>query len=79
MLGGLLLEQQRYEDAIDVLTGLLARGHDRYLTHDHLGHAYESLDRDAEALRHYRRALALLPGDPVSSRNVARVEARLRE
>lgn len=79
ILGGFLLEEQRFEEARGLLEGLIDAGHERPLLRGRAGQACEALGLQEEALVHYTAELELLPKDPVAAENVKRVTARLAD
>lgn len=79
MLGGFLLEEQRFTDAKRILEGLVAGGHERPLLRHHAGRSCEALGLFQEALDHYRKELEMLPNDPAAAEHVARMQRQLAD
>lgn len=73
-LGGCLLDEDRFEDVVQLLAPLVEGGLDRYTVHVTLGRAYEELGRSEEALDHYRQALRLRPTEQSVERAIQRLE-----
>jgi tetratricopeptide (TPR) repeat protein len=59
-LGRLFYEQNRYLEAAAQLEQAVAREPENYRAHDNLALCYDALQRDADALRHFLRALDLV-------------------
>jgi tetratricopeptide (TPR) repeat protein len=59
-LGRLFYEQSRYAEAAAQLERVVAREPENYRAHDNLALAYDALQRDSDALRHFFRALDLV-------------------
>lgn len=59
-LGRLFYDQKRYAEAAAELEQVAAREPENYRAHDNLGLCYDALLRDADALRHFFRALDLV-------------------
>lgn len=57
-----LLQQERYEDALNAFTEAIARAPDFGVTYANRGILYDRMGRHGEALADYERALALEPG-----------------
>ena len=78
MLAGLLVEELRFEEARELLEGLLAGGHDRFTVRLQLATSLESLGELARARTQYEAALREKPGDPQAAEGLERVLSRLR-
>lgn len=59
-LGRLFYEQSRYSEAAAQLEQVIAREPENFRAHDNLALCYDALQRDADALRHFFRALDLV-------------------
>jgi arylsulfatase A-like enzyme len=81
-LGGMLYQEQRYEEALGAFRALLAlepalsRDQESWIQ-GYVGTLLERRGELASALAHYRRALALAPDDAERRQRVARVEEAL--
>ena len=61
-------------DAISANLKLIAHDPSDLEAHNRLGKAYTSLGRSGDAVRAYRAALAISPGNPIAQRNLARLK-----
>lgn len=59
-LGRIFYEQGRYPDAVSQLEGVVAKEPENYRAHDNLALCYDMLQQDANALRHFFKALDLV-------------------
>ena len=73
-LAAFQLQAKRPEGALGTLGLLLARGGERFPTHDLLRQAHEQAGDLPQALIHARRALELLPGDDPLQAQIQRLE-----
>lgn len=73
-LAAFQLQAEQPSGALSTLTQLLARGGERFPTHDLLRQAHEQAGDPAQALIHARRALELLPGDAALDAQLKRLE-----
>jgi tetratricopeptide (TPR) repeat protein len=62
-------------DAVSANLKLIAHDPSDLEAHNRLGKAYTSLGRSKAAIRAYRAALAISPGNPIAERNLARLVA----
>lgn len=62
-LGRLYYQQHRYPEAVGQFLNVVAMEPANYRAHDNLGVCYDALRRDADAARHFRRALDLVAKD----------------
>ena len=77
-LGTALIARGRFEEAERVLRRVARREPSQPDVHDRLGRALEGLGRLEEARAEFALAVKLSPDHPVAPRNLARVEARLK-
>ena len=77
VLASYLFETKRVDQALVVLQAIPERGVERVTVQDLLGHCLEQLGRVEEARAHFERALALKPGDPHQTQDIARVNDKL--
>jgi choline-sulfatase len=75
-LGGALLAERRYAEAVEALESLLASGADRHWARTCLGTAYEKLGEYDQALLHLERANTLKPGEASLERAIQRVRQK---
>ncbi|MBF0214539.1 MAG: glycosyltransferase family protein [Magnetococcales bacterium] len=71
ILGAILLEQNRPDEASDCFEQVLRREPQRAITWYHLGNARKRAGARHEAIRHYRHALSLAPDHPETHYNLA--------
>ena len=76
-LGGALLAERRFEEAVESLEALLATGSDRHWARTCLGTAYENLGDHERALIHLERAKELKPGETSLELAIQRVREKL--
>jgi tetratricopeptide (TPR) repeat protein len=62
-LGRIYYQQNRFPEAIKLFSGLVEREPANYRAHDNLGLCYAALQQDADALRHFTKALSLVRND----------------
>jgi tetratricopeptide (TPR) repeat protein len=62
-LGRIYYQQNRFPEAIDRLTALIQRDPKHYRAHDNLALCYAAVHQDADALRHFLKALDLVHKD----------------
>jgi tetratricopeptide (TPR) repeat protein len=73
------LDQQRYDDAIQIFSKILASDPKDYGAHFNLALAYTLTNRDAEAIPEYRKVLELQPGLYQAELNLGMVLLRQRQ
>ncbi|MFT7486748.1 MAG: arylsulfatase A-like enzyme [Candidatus Paceibacteria bacterium] len=76
-LAGCLLQEQEHEEVVVLLSGLLARGEERYKIRAFLATALENLGRLEEALEQYRMAQVQRPTEPTIQAAIERTQSKL--
>lgn len=71
-----LLEQERYQEAIDLLQGVTEAAPDATAAYINLGVAYSRLDDLAQAESNIKRALEINPGHPVAHNELGMIYRR---
>ena len=72
-LASKLIEVGEFDEAHDILTGVLAEAPDSDFAREELGNLYAVQNRQAEALEQYRKLHAGRPGDPFAAANIAAI------
>lgn len=62
-LGRIYYQQNRFPEAIKLLASLVEREPSNYRAHDNLALCYVAVKQDADAMRHFKQALALVAKD----------------
>ncbi len=77
LLGALLIQQNRYEEALAILTQAVAVNSNTAATFANIGVAYSRLNRRCEAVEAYRRSIEINPHDCDVHVNLGRLLAKM--
>src|ERR1700719_1945777 len=73
------LDAQKYDVAVELFTKAVAADPKDYAAHFHLALAYSLLNKDAEAISHYKTVLELKPGLYEAELNVGICLLRIKD